>query len=341
MNLMTWEFTGGPFHFGRRGLGQEVTAAGFSSDSLFAALVSRLADLEGAKAIDAFMEPFLNGLSPFVLSSLFPRAAGIRFFPVPAFRSKGELKTGISHKDMKKVRFLSEKLFKRVIGGEDLAAIYPDTCKFQGGSLLADASEAKEIPSIIWKEEKRPRVTLDRQSQQSTLFFTGEVHFSPGCGLWMAAEIRDASILTRLDSLLNEVGEAGLGADRSAGLGRCSVVRGNDLDLPEPKPDGFMVTLGRFLPKKDEALTFMKEGCAYKLETIGGWITSPLEMNQRRRIVRMVSEGAVLGSLPSPAGDLVDVRPVYGGKAGLDHPVWRNGQVLAAAYLPPVKGDVL
>jgi len=338
MNLMTWEFTGGPFHFGRRGLGQEVTAAGFSSDSLFAALVSRLAEMDGANAVDAFMEPFEKSAPPFILSSLFPRAGSLYFFPVPAARGKREFKEGISYKDLKKVRFLSEKLFLRVINGEDLADIFPKSQKLQGGILLAEPDEARDVPSQVWKEDKRPRVTLDRQTQKSVLFFTGEVHFTQGCGLWMTADIREPSCLSRLEALLTEVGESGLGADRSAGLGRCSVARGRTLDLPEPKTDGFIVTLGRFLPRKDEVHAFMKEGCAYKLETIGGWITSPQEMNQRRRIVRIVSEGAVLGSLPTPAGDLVDARPVYGGKAGLEHPVWRNGQVLASAYVPTKKG---
>jgi len=338
MNLITWEFTGGPFHFGRRGLGQEVTAAWFSSDSLFSALISRLAAIEGAEAIDAFMEPFVNNYAPFILSSLFPRVGRLYFFPVPVARGKRELKENISYKDLKKVRFLSERLFMRVIKGEDLVDIFPKAVKMQNGILLADPDEARDVPSQVWKEEKRPHVTLDRLTQQPVLYFTGEVYFAQDCGFWTAADIRDASYLPTLDYLLNEVGEAGIGADRSTGLGRCAMVRGKSIDLPEPKSDGLMVTLGRFLPKKEETHTFMKDGCAYKLETIGGWITSPQEMNQRRRIIRMVSEGAVLGSLPHPCGDLVDVRPVYGGKAGLDHPVWRNGQVLASAYVPAMKG---
>lgn len=339
MNLTTWEFTGGPFHFGRRGLGQEVTSSGFASDSLFAALVSRLAEMEGAAVVNRFIEPFVKNESPFILSSLFPRACGIRFFPVPAVRGGDETTPIVSYKDLKKVRFLSESLFIRVIGGENLRSIFPEASRIQGGILLATPDEAKDISPVIWKEVKRSRVTLDRQTQRSTLFFTGEIHFAKECGLWAGAVIHDNAIKPVIDGLMFELGEAGLGADRNVGLGRCSVQQGKDLLLPQPKKDGFMVTLGRFLPKEDETHVLMKPGAAYKLDTVGGWVTSPQEMNQRRRIVRMVTEGSVLGSLTETAGDIVDVRPVYEGKSGLDHPVWRNGQVLAAAFIPAGRGD--
>lgn len=340
MNLKTWEFTGGPFHFGRRGLGQEITAVSFSSDSLFAALISRLAELEGAKAIESFMEPFLKERPPLVLSSLFPRAGTIRFFPVPAARGRTELKEGISYKDLKKMRFLSEKLFLRIIQGEDIQTIFSESEKLQGGIILAEPSEAKGIKPVLWKEEKRPRVTLDRQTQTSSLFFTGGVHFAEGCGLWAAANVADESILKQMDLLMTELGEAGLGAERSVGMGRCVVKRGSDLNLPEPSEGGLMVTLGHFLPKKNQTQVMQVEGASYKLETIGGWVTSPQEMNQRRRIVRMVTEGAVLGALKGIPGDLVDVRPVYDGETGISHPVWRNGQVLSAGFTPAGNGEI-
>ncbi len=341
MNLTTWEFTGGPFHFGRRGLGQEVTSTGFASDSLFAALVSRLAELEGSTAIEKFIEPFRKNTPLVLFSSMFPRVGNIRFFPVPAARGFGETEEGISYKDMKKIRYISEKLFLRVIGGEDLRSIYSEAVKIQGGILLAAADEAKQIPPLIWKEEKRSRVTLDRNTQKSTLFFTGEIHFAKDCGLWTAAKILDEAIKPKIEALLFELGESGLGADRNAGLGRCTVSQGSDLVLPQPVENGFMVTLGRFLPKSNETHALTKPGAAYKLETIGGWVTSPQEMNQRRRVARMLTEGSVIGTLPDTAGDLVDVRPVYEGKPGLDHPVWRNGQVLAAAFVPPARGKAL
>ncbi len=43
MQLESWTITGNGFHFGKHGLGQEQTYITMPSDSLFAALVSRMA----------------------------------------------------------------------------------------------------------------------------------------------------------------------------------------------------------------------------------------------------------------------------------------------------------
>jgi len=343
MNLRTWEFTGGPFHFGRRGLGQEVTAAHFSSDSLFAALVSRLAVLEGDSAVENWVRPFVEIQPPFLLTSLFPRVRNVRFFPAPVAKSIGEmdnLQQNDSLKDLKRVAFLSERLFLRVINGESLQSVLPSAVKLQGGALLAEPAEAKGLPEVIWVEAKRPRVTLDRLSQASVLFFTGQIHFSEGCGLWAGANVLDDSCTDKLDFLLHELGEAGLGAERSMGMGHCTVEKGADVVLPDPVDGTMMVTLGRFLPREGEIPSLMVKGAAYKLEKIGGWVTSPEEMNQRRRTVHMLVEGSVIGFLPGTPGDLVDVRPVYDGTSGLSHPVWRYGMPVCARFLPGGKGEI-
>lgn len=130
MNLETWSLTGSAFHFGKQGLGQEATRVAWSSGSLFAALVARLAILEGGNAVQAWMQPFVEGAPPFLLTSLFPFTNTVRFFPVPlaaALPDEKPLPEGIRPKDLKRVQFVSETLYHQLLNGKSLVEIEPDS----------------------------------------------------------------------------------------------------------------------------------------------------------------------------------------------------------------------
>ena len=70
-------------------------------------------------------------------------------------------------------------------------------------------------------------------------------------------------------------------------------------------------------------------------ERVAGWVGSPNSKNERRRVVTLLREGAVLGAVDKPVpGQIVDVRPSYppANPDPLGHAVWRNGQALAVGY---------
>ncbi|MEJ5224216.1 MAG: hypothetical protein WHV44_07145, partial [Anaerolineales bacterium] len=197
MNLETWSLTGSTFHFGEQGLGQEETRAFWSSDSLFAALVARLAVLEGAEAVDGWVKPFLDGKPSFLFTSLFPFAGGVRFFPIPlaaALSNDKPLLKEIRPKDLKRVQFVSEDLYRQLLTGKSLVEVESDTVKLHGGKIWLTEAESQRLPKSVQKEkklwliEKRPRVTVERASNASTLFHTGAVHFNPNCGLWFGVQ---------------------------------------------------------------------------------------------------------------------------------------------------------
>src|SRR6266511_1481501 len=75
-------------HFGRQGIGYEEAAETWPSDSLFAALVTQAASLEGLDPLGseppAFARPFLGDTPPLVHSSLFPRIGDVTLLPRPA-----------------------------------------------------------------------------------------------------------------------------------------------------------------------------------------------------------------------------------------------------------------
>lgn len=339
MQVEVWKISGSSgFHFGRHGLGQEETLATMPSDSLFAALVNRLAVSAGGD-VDAFMESFKPGEPSFALSSTFPFAGGVLFFPVP-FAAVGQISNKGDAKRYKRVQYISQNLFTLLINGEkDLSEIYDESVRLMKDSVLVDTSEADKLPKEvredempIWKMETRPRVTLGRAAQNSALFFTGRVTYASECGLWfgMFWPKQNDALKNQVTDLFNELGDSGLGAERSVGFGGCEIKQSGTINLPAA--DGRQwVSLSRYLPRKEE-IDSLSQG-AYKIVHVGGWLDSPVKRGQRRRSVNMLEEGATLGkALSAIPGDIADVSPNYNGSNPLGHLVYRSGLALAVEW---------
>jgi len=227
MQLECWSIQGTSFHFGQHGLGQEQTMATMPSDSLFAALIARLARTSGGQAVDDFCQAFLKGEPPFVLSSTFPFAGDVRFFPVPLLARRGD-EVGIQAKNLKRVKYVSEGTFRSMLGGASLAKLYDPKLTLQNGQILVSADDIKFLPSAlrnkstqIWTIEQRPRVALDRSSSASNLFFIGQVRFAAQCGLWFAVQWleSDESLKKAFSNMLQELADAGFGAERAVEWG--------------------------------------------------------------------------------------------------------------------------
>lgn len=338
MQVEVWKISGSSsFHFGQHGLGQEQTLTTMPSDSLFAALVNRLAVSAGGAAVDAFVQPFTERKPPFALSSTFPFAGSVLFFPVP-FEAVGATAKEEDAKEFKRVQFVSEKLFRQLIDGKNLAEVYRDAHKL-GKSFLYDASEKDGLPPAvregktpILSVETRPRVTLGRAAQNSAIYFTGSVSYAEECGLWFGVfwHQENETRKKQVGSLLAELGDSGLGAERSVGFGACKITQQETITLPdaEGKP---WVSLSRYLPHKDEIN--LLHGGAYKIISVSGWLDSPVKRGQRRRTVNLLAEGATLRAAGSAIpGDMVDVSPLYNGINPLGHAVYRSGFALAVEW---------
>ncbi len=346
MKLETWSLTGSYFHFGEQGLGQEETSAIWSSDSLFSALIARLALLEGYIGVKMWIQPFINGTPPFLITSLFPLAGNIRFFPVPlaATQPKGHSSTTLRPKDLKKVQFVSESIYRQLLTGKLLVEVEAGAEKIQGGKIWLTKDENRKLPRPaikgepfkLWDIEKRPRVTLDRNSNTGTLFHVGAVHFSPECGLWFGIVWLDSlSYKPKFEILLNDLGDAGLGAERSAGYGKGTFQKMDVIELPDPTR--FWTTLSRYLPREEEMRAFQDHQSVWKIQKLSGWIDSTAKRGQRRRTLNFVQEGATLAfpdNCRPPFGCVMDVRPRYraGEEFPVPHEVFRSGLAVSVGY---------
>jgi CRISPR-associated protein Csm4 len=360
------------FHLGTRGVNLEERAVCLPSDTLFAALVHAFRRMGGEP--EAFIAPFPRAdgpdgaRPPFTLTSAFPYAGGVRFFPLPVglgrFFKADTLKA--RRKAIRRVRFLSEALLRRLLAGEKLDGwLFPEDARvdpttgvaLQGGALWLELSEHDQLPATLQETPPRalrqrriyapgrvPRVTVDRVSSASEIFHAGRMSFAPGCGLWFGVHWLKPeqpvggngwSYREALARVLAMLQDEGVGGERSTGYGAFDLQEGKaPLTLDDPAPGGLALLLSRYHPRNEELPAALSDGgTAYELSPVGGWLQSWDGAAQRRKRLWLVSEGSLVRAVgPGPWGDIVDVRPEYKDPApAFPHPVWRYGLALGAA----------
>ncbi|MCS6815834.1 MAG: type III-A CRISPR-associated RAMP protein Csm4 [Blastocatellia bacterium] len=325
-----------PFRIGERGVGLEVTRMHVPADTLFAALCSTWRELYG---IDALRRDVLDwftegepGAEPFFLTSAFPYAGDVRFFPKPLGRLPHVRLAEGDEKAFKRVHFVSERIFTAVVRGESVTFRKLDC--INGGiawvteeerTRLAEWTDDMTGDIVFLKTAVVPRVTLDRITAASEIWHLGEVLFARGTGLWFAVAFNaehGEALRRRFDAVLRVLGDTGLGGERGAGCGLFEIEGLAHETFPDVPGASRFVTLSPICPKDVMELDRLtQDGAAYEVMPRRGWVTSPEAANLRRKTVWMFAEGSVLTGPPLPcAGRLVNVKPDV-----CPHDVWRYG----------------
>lgn len=344
-------------HIGRGVESVEESLEYVPSDTLFAAMLDAWRHLGN----DASVLLPDNGDPAFRVTSAFPFAGGVRFYPKPIdlreLFTSARLKELGAGKNIKKVRYLSERLIERARTGEFLDdELKQDkegewACKFslQGGALWLTQEDMALLPESIryytekvngedrarerpieailrqkvYESQTAPRVTVDRISSASNLFQSERVMFNEGCGLWFGV----VGQIDNLPYLLGTLGDFGLGGERTAGYGHFTFSQPSTLNLPTPQTCAYL--LSRWHPKADEVNLLKGENAAYKLEAVEGWLRTPDHAAaQRRKRLWMVAEGSLIDG--NPQGNALDVKPEYPDSPEVfPHGVYRPGFALA------------
>lgn len=338
MQLDVWHIHGTSFHLGKHGLEQEESAEHLGSDSLFAAIVARIVALRGSDAATQFVNEMQQDIPPFALSSAFPRVGEVCLFPAPLELPREPKSNAPKYKELKRCKYVSLEIFDALLKGDSLADWFgrDDVLKLQGRSVLVAPSEVNALPKEvraeekIWTIDKRPRVTVGRAVSNSQIYFTGLTVFQKDCGLWFGVRWlqRSDEMAQLLKEALHDLGDAGLGGERNAGFGHCEIKPRGTMELPDAN-GAYWVSLSRYLPRQDE-MDAVRNGMAYSIANVGGWVLSQGNKSQRRRAVRVLNEGSVLGHVARAVpGEIVDVQPNYPGAEPFAHSVWRSGRALA------------
>lgn len=345
--MTTWTYyrldpkPGAGFHFGLRGLEGETSAEHCPSDTLFAALVATLADLDRPEAVRGFVAPFEAGEPPFLLSSLFPRAGDLPLLPLPRLKIELTPERG-QRKLLKRLRYVSPRLFRAILARETVDGYAKDGgqgCFLQEGQVWLSVDEKSALPKAwrelgpealreqkVWQAKAVDRVTIDRASSASAVYRVGRTVYAPACGLWLGVQWprgMETAARQQVETLLTHLGDRGLGGERSVGYGQFEWAE-TTFSLDLPAADGpYALTLSRYLPATDELPAVLREDASYGLVSVVGWLGSPQGAAYRRKSLRMLTEGSVLHAAgrSGPWGRLADVQP----EIWQAHPIWRYG----------------
>lgn len=328
----------GALHVGELGVGSEETLSHIPGDTLYAALVVAWVATGGKGPFDA---------PPLRITSAFPRVGPLRLYPRPLVRVRvAEAQRDRLGKTLTQFEWCSERMWTLLLQGADMTEFAGEQNLVAGIWFHPDdrpqfpPPKGKDRLERFWATRPLvPHVALDRVNNAPNLFHTGHVAFGPGCGLWFGAEYDVPDAEQRLRQALNYLSDAGLGGLRSTGHGGFSFDLRQAGAPPEPTSAGYAVTLSRYLPAgpAEVATTLQADHAAYKLVTVGGWCQDDAGHSWRRKQVRLVREGSVIGwqggTVPGHVVNLVpdDVRQ-FG-----DRPVLRYG----LAFPVPVAEEAL
>lgn len=316
----------GSFHIGERGIGYEGALDFIPADTLFASLCANWTLLFGE---EQFLSDLLpngepNWTPPFLISSAFPFAGSVRFYPKPMLPPPEQSKR------WKEVSWVSEGVFEQWLRGEtidstNLNSLHDGSVILTGGEChsLAEDMKVRSVENLrLWAIQRAPRVTLDVSTHSSSLFHFGRLSFYEGCGLFFFVRFFNDGLAEKFKAAVRLMGDEGVGGDRTTGHGSFEPDFIDGIPLfCQPKTSEKFVTLSPLFPKQGEVSSLLSEGCRYSLTVRSGWVGGVFATSLRRRTVRMLSEGSVLcGSADKVWGTMVDVTP-----NNSPHPVYRWG----------------
>lgn len=329
----------GPFHFGGRGIGLEYSDSWLTADGLFSALCNVLAVQQGSAAVTDLLNSFVRAESkeavPFRLTSLMPYAGKTYFLPYPMIgppRVTGS-DTLSNRKLFKGIHWLSQAVFQQVVSYQQPlgASQNEEPITIQSGSIWLTANEKQHLETftahdkktdelkkgILWRNDIRPRVTVDRRASASAIYSVGGVYFNKTkdqhAGLytvieWLAA---NDTLRDQIQKAFAWLGETGLGGKRNSGFGVFSPAP-EDLQTwnPGAATGDYFTTLAPYNPRASEQET-IQSGSRYELILQRGWMSITGFQNVRRSSVRMIADGSLLHwpAQYEPLGRVVDVTP--------------------------------
>ncbi len=312
----------GVVHFGETGIDLENVSERVTSDTFFSAIVNVKKTYYANKSASDFVEKFINN-PPFFISSLFVFHENKYFLPRPIddeFLSE-ELK-GKLGKDLKKYRWLDILYFIKWLKGE---IEEKDFEKIRENNKFYKTAFEKFI---------RPRVTLDRISQQSSIYHCGYIQFKRNSGLYGLVAFKDEDYVLEFKTLLKLLSETGIGGEKTYGCGTFNFefeeIKEEFKELFDLPIDKY-VLLSLYHPNQEEVSNFEDNLIAYDILRKKGWIASGREsLPLKRKSVGFLTEGSVF-KFPFK-GCLVDVTPESVPLDNLSHKVYRYGYAFTVPF---------
>jgi CRISPR type III-A-associated RAMP protein Csm4 len=302
------------------------------SDALYSALTLAFEQL-------GWLEEWLNATArpysaPVVrLSSCFPWQRGALLAPPPAglWPPAGM----VSKTRWKAAKLIPVSLIAALLRGEpfDEKAWQVDA---HSGCLLAAGGR---MPLGPFRPMLRTAAAVDRVTGNTVLAWkTGCLQFTPGSGVWCAAEFESQTAYAiwapKLEAAFRLLADSGIGGLRSRGFGRSRAPEFQAGPLRELLLPGVDVRaaaapaarawwlLSLFSPGEADKVRW--DGGQYALVERSGRASARGAAGQLKKSSRLVQEGSLVVADGALTGSIRDVAP-----DGAAHPVWRAGYALA------------
>lgn len=321
-----------PLHLGLGRDSYDVSASVLQSDMLSAALAS----VRAMHGKGTSTEGFLNN---FALSSAFPYDGDEYFLP----RMKGQLPIRVRgqeekdyRKKLKKLSYISFEEWKRLAKGETVDV---DDNQLHGMFLLSQPVADYAPPMTHVTTE---RVAVSRTGDKDAMPFMFDWTFFRHAGTVNTASgkeitVKEAGLYCLLAadnatteevvSLFKELGELGIGSDKSVGGGHFTVDTGT-VEIPA-LDTGRQIILSTYIPTKSELDAIELQKSNYQLVHRGGFMAGSSDeglRHLRKKTVYMFDTGSVLAIKEPLQGRIVNVAPEWNNSDM--HPVFRSGKPL-------------
>jgi CRISPR type III-A-associated RAMP protein Csm4 len=317
----------------------------YHSDSLYAAVTSAMFAL-GMR--DEWLDATARAPDGPVVrfSSCFPFLGELRFIvpPLSIWPPQGGALVSATKVRWKAARFIPLSLVGTLLGGQPLSE---EDWTVDGLSecLLPAGRPGPFRTSLRWS------AAVDRLTGFTERHATACMEFRRDAGLWAIVSFENAAAHERwagpVRGAFRLLADSGFGGERSRGWGRCDEPEFVEDTLPQMIWGGLVETAPRetqngetpppvepgttahwllslFTPGAGDAVDW-KRG-HYSLIARGGRVESAARFGERKKELRMVTEGSVLVAGETLRGAAPDVAP-----DGFAHPVFRSGLALSVA----------
>lgn len=293
-----------PLHIGEKEKIYNITQTFAHSDTLMSGIINAYSLLYGNISTNKLLDGFLRESPPFEVSSTMPYVQGEFFVPKPVglnlhhYKDEGKIEVE-NDKELKKVKFIREN---------DLLYNFPGKYKVAGSFLLPKDMLNKFVESkktiSLGKVKERARVSIDRLSSSSNIYYFSHFEFENSAGLWFYLRINDQILEEKIKAAIRLLGDEGLGGDRTCGLGSFEA-NFEESSMPEENDRAkYYMSLSLVNPQSEDEI---KSAISYEILTRSGYIYSKAGLGIKRKAVRVFSEGTVFSG--KVCGRVVDVTP--------------------------------
>ena len=308
-----------PTHLGLGNSDDSSSYRSFSGDMFSSALASIKASKKSPGDIKAFLNSFL-------ISDAFPffrDSDNIDHFFFPAnpgpLRLLSELADNVDTKQLKKARFIESSLLSNILNASCPSG---NSSFIQLNDFIINHKTPHFRPPL--SASVNQRVSVDVTGGNDTVPFYYEwAFFEKTSGLFTIFEAEEP-IAEEIITLMKELGEVGIGGDKSVGGGHFDI-EVSSIDIPSVSRPNAYYLLSPFIPSPKDLDHLSLQDSIYTLIRRGGYMAGSSSMDHRhfhKKSVYMFQSGSILKSDVKPNGAIVDLTP-----DGFDiHPVFRSGR---------------